>query len=433
MVTERGRAANTIAAYRRDLAGYVTWLSAHGDDLGSVDAATLVEFVADRRAAGGAASSIARQLAAVRTLHRYLVTEGERPDDPTADLEGVRVAGRTAQAAQRGRGDVAARRRVGHDPVAAARSGAARAAVRHRGADLRGVRAVDGRHRLRRPAGAAVRQGRQGTHRAVRAGGRARRSTTGSRHVVGCVLVPAQWRRRDDAEAVFLNRRGGRLPRQAAWAVVKTVRRAGRDPLASCRRMCCATPAPRTCSTTAPTSESSRRCSATPRSRRPRCTPRSARSGSSRSTAPPTRGRRRERRPPRSALRHVAVVSAAGSRRRRVGRSVAERRPSASCGRRWPRPTVVTRSRSPGASPASGRTPRRPRWPGRCCTTSARSKPGSARSAGWWRPSSARARAASGCTTTTRRSGPASPTPPDRDPVTVALIEGQGRPACGGR
>ena len=27
----------------------------------------------------------------MRTLHRYLVTEGERADDPTADLEGVRV------------------------------------------------------------------------------------------------------------------------------------------------------------------------------------------------------------------------------------------------------------------------------------------------------------------------------------------------------
>ncbi len=34
-------------------------------------------------------------------------------------------------------------------------------------------------------------------------------------------MVPARWRRREDAEAVFLNRRGGRLSRQAAWAVVK--------------------------------------------------------------------------------------------------------------------------------------------------------------------------------------------------------------------
>ncbi|HSP30082.1 MAG TPA: tyrosine-type recombinase/integrase, partial [Ilumatobacteraceae bacterium] len=34
-------------------------------------------------------------------------------------------------------------------------------------------------------------------------------------------IVPAQWRSRDDAEAVFLNTRGGRLTRQAAWQVIK--------------------------------------------------------------------------------------------------------------------------------------------------------------------------------------------------------------------
>jgi integrase/recombinase XerD len=41
-------------------------------------------------------------------------------------------------------------------------------------------------------------------------------------------LVPARWQRRDDAQAVFLNTRGGRLTRQAAWLVVKKyARRAG--------------------------------------------------------------------------------------------------------------------------------------------------------------------------------------------------------------
>mgnify|MGYP001827815431 FL=1 len=35
------------------------------------------------------------------------------------------------------------------------------------------------------------------------------------------MVVPAQWRSRDDAEAVFLNTRGGRLTRQAAWQVIK--------------------------------------------------------------------------------------------------------------------------------------------------------------------------------------------------------------------
>jgi integrase/recombinase XerD len=37
-------------------------------------------------------------------------------------------------------------------------------------------------------------------------------------------LVPPRWARRGDAEAVFLNARGGRLSRQGAWGIV---RRAG--------------------------------------------------------------------------------------------------------------------------------------------------------------------------------------------------------------
>ena len=34
-------------------------------------------------------------------------------------------------------------------------------------------------------------------------------------------MAPAQWRRRGDAEAVFLNHRGGRLSRQGAWDVLR--------------------------------------------------------------------------------------------------------------------------------------------------------------------------------------------------------------------
>jgi integrase/recombinase XerD len=34
-------------------------------------------------------------------------------------------------------------------------------------------------------------------------------------------LEPARWKRRGDAEAIFLNQRGERLKRQSAWSVVK--------------------------------------------------------------------------------------------------------------------------------------------------------------------------------------------------------------------
>jgi integrase/recombinase XerD len=35
-------------------------------------------------------------------------------------------------------------------------------------------------------------------------------------------VVPDRWARRGDAEAVFLNARGGRLSRQGAWGIVRT-------------------------------------------------------------------------------------------------------------------------------------------------------------------------------------------------------------------
>ena len=92
MASERGRSANTLAAYRRDLAGYAAWLSEHGGrrriggprrrSTGSCRRGTRV---------GRAPSSVARQLAAVRMLHRFMAEEGMRADDPTADVEGVRV------------------------------------------------------------------------------------------------------------------------------------------------------------------------------------------------------------------------------------------------------------------------------------------------------------------------------------------------------
>ena len=91
MATERGRSANTLAAYRRDLDGYSDWLASRGDDSLTVTPSAIVDFVAARRASGSAPASVARQLAAIRMLHRFYVEEGMRADDPTADLDGVKV------------------------------------------------------------------------------------------------------------------------------------------------------------------------------------------------------------------------------------------------------------------------------------------------------------------------------------------------------
>jgi integrase/recombinase XerD len=230
LVTERGRATNTIAAYRRDLTGYTTWLTARGEDLGSVDTPTLVDFVAERREGGAAASSVARQLAAVRTLHRYLVTEGERADDPTADLEGVRVPSGLPKPLSEADVTSLLDAVVGTDPVAL-RDRALLELLYATGARISeacglSMGDIDFDTRLVRLFGKGSKE------RIVpfgRAAGQALDEWFSPRGRVLVVAAPlggggggrALGPRRDDAEAVFLNRRGGRLTRQAAWAVVR--------------------------------------------------------------------------------------------------------------------------------------------------------------------------------------------------------------------
>jgi len=90
LVAERGRSPNTVAAYRRDLSGYCNWLAVKRKSPATVSAAEIDAFVQSRRR-DAAPSSVARQMAAIRNLHRFMVAEGLRKDDPTADVDGVRV------------------------------------------------------------------------------------------------------------------------------------------------------------------------------------------------------------------------------------------------------------------------------------------------------------------------------------------------------
>ncbi len=220
MVAEKGRSANTLAAYRRDLGAYATWLTAHGRTVLDVTAGDLVEFVGERRAGGGATSSIARQLAAMRMLHRFLAIEGTRADDPSADLEGVRVPAGIPKPISEQQVTSLLDAVVGNDPTD------------HRDRALLELLYATGA-RISEAVGLSIGDidlderlvrlyGKGGKERIVPFGGAAASaldlwfSTHGRTR-----LVPLRWKRRGDAEAVFLNARGGRLSRQGAWLVVK--------------------------------------------------------------------------------------------------------------------------------------------------------------------------------------------------------------------
>jgi integrase/recombinase XerD len=220
MVAEKGRSANTIAAYRRDLAGYCEWLRERETTLFDVSHPQLVEFVGHRRGSGAATSSIARQLAAVRMLHRYLAIEGERADDPAADLEGVRVPSGIPKPLTEAQVTSLIDAVVVTEPIHR-RDLALIELLYATGARISeavGLSAgeIDLDARLVRLFGKGAKE------RIVPFGATAAAALDDWFSPSGrALVVPAQWRRRDDAEAVFLNTRGGRLTRQAAWQVIK--------------------------------------------------------------------------------------------------------------------------------------------------------------------------------------------------------------------
>jgi integrase/recombinase XerD len=228
MAAERGRAANTLAAYRRDLGSYWRWLQSRSLDLTTVCGSDLEAFVALRRSVG-AASSVARQVAAIRMLHRFLAEEGLRADDPTGDLEGVRVPAGLPKPLDEAQVASLLDAVTGSDPVAR-RDRALLEFLYATGARISEVCGlslgdVDLDHRTARLYGKGSKE------RLVPVG---RVAVAAMRDWLGPEgrgrLEPARWARRDDADAVFLNQRGGRMSRQLAWSVVKSYgRRVGID------------------------------------------------------------------------------------------------------------------------------------------------------------------------------------------------------------
>ena len=220
MVAEKGRSANTIAAYRRDLAAYSEWLEAHGATVLDVTHQQLVDFVGTRRASGAATSSIARQLAAVRMLHRYLSIEGERRDDPAAELEGVRVPSGIPKPLTEAQvtsliDSVLVTEPIHRRDLALIELLYATGARISEAVGL-SIGEIDMDARLVRLYGKGAKE------RIVPFGSTAAAALDDWFSPSGrAMVVPAQWRSRDDAEAVFLNTRGGRLTRQAAWQVIK--------------------------------------------------------------------------------------------------------------------------------------------------------------------------------------------------------------------
>ena len=251
LAIERGVANNTLAAYRRDLAGYLQFLERElgapatqdaGFDCNAITEQTVREFAKDLTARqvtskdGSttkpiAATSVARMLAAVRGLHNFWLVEGLAENDVAHAVKPPKTPRRLPKALSLSQVE-ALLAAAGPEP----------------GAGLGGAEATPDLMRLRDRAlvellyatGGRVSEitaldlddlvepgllrlfGKGSKERIVFVGSFAQRALDAylTRTRPGLVAAAAKSARQSSTPALFLNHRGARLSRQSAWQIV---------------------------------------------------------------------------------------------------------------------------------------------------------------------------------------------------------------------
>lgn len=249
LVVSRGRAANTIDAYRRDLEDYLRFGAERGWGHSDVNPSGVLAWVLARRAAGLAPATVKRRLTAVRNFHRWLVLEDLRPDDPTIAVEVPRAPrglpkalsseeAAALVAAPRGPKAEARRRTArGQPPVAAAAASRRCEAVARRDSAILETLYGTG-VRVSELVGLSLGDVDLGpaSLRVLGKGSKERIAPLGRLAAAAleewlappgrAEMAPERWASRADSEAVFLNLRGCRLSRQGIYQLV---RRYGED------------------------------------------------------------------------------------------------------------------------------------------------------------------------------------------------------------
>jgi len=239
LTVERGVSVHTASAYRRDLGRYVDFLARNGvTEPGAVTTGLVQEYVVElrtgRRSADGsaevplAASSTARAVVAVRSLHRFALAEGIAADDPAHTVAPPRPARRLPKALSVDQVQ-AMLDGPGADTPVGLRDGALLELLYGTGARISEAVSldVDDVTRLLDAPADAPDDLAPGL-RVLGKGGRERIVPVGSyaRAALDAYLVrgrPALAARAAGTPALFLNTRGGRLSRQSAWGVLRDV------------------------------------------------------------------------------------------------------------------------------------------------------------------------------------------------------------------
>lgn len=227
---ERGLSGNTLAAYRRDLRRYVSWLERSGvADPGAVVESDIAVYLGMLRNGDDehqplAASSAARAVSAVRGLHRFAVREGLTHRDPASTVKPAKLPRRLPKALDLDQ--------VERLLAAAGRDGGPRG-LRDRalleflyGTGARISEAVGCLvDDLDLSAATVLLHGKGDRSRLVPVGGYASDALGKYLEHGRPTLVSAGARRGAVAgrrgHAIFLNARGGQLSRQSAWSTIR--------------------------------------------------------------------------------------------------------------------------------------------------------------------------------------------------------------------
>ncbi|MCG6568358.1 site-specific tyrosine recombinase XerD [Tessaracoccus sp. ZS01] len=217
---ERGLAANTVAAYRRDLARYVTFLSERGIlSVAEVTAVEVTEFVREL-STSQARSSVARHVVSVRTFHQFCAEEGLAPQNPAAEVSPPKLEQRLPKALT-----VAEVSRILDAPdrteVVGLRDAALLELLYGTGArvsEVCGLDVDDVTAALSEPDVGIRLLGKGGKERFVPLGSYAAKAL--SAYLVRARPALAQTAKKH-TPALLLNQRGMRLSRQSAWSVIQ--------------------------------------------------------------------------------------------------------------------------------------------------------------------------------------------------------------------
>jgi len=215
---ERGLSANTLAAYRRDLARYRVFLDGRGrENLADIERADISAFLASLQ--DGAASSAARTMSAVRGLHRFALAEGWVGVDVTDEVPPPQVPMRLPKALPLDDIERLLAAAETDEPMAL-RDRALLEFLYGTGARVSEAVALDVDD-VDREDRTVVLDGKGGKQRLVPVGSYACRAIDD--YLVRLRPELTRKARSGNAGALFLNARGGRLTRQGAWTVLGAV------------------------------------------------------------------------------------------------------------------------------------------------------------------------------------------------------------------